>query len=155
MLDKSLIPIENTTFRDYFEDIQPREVFLLGKEDAKELWQTRIDENATSYFNLPDNSWVVTSRNEHLGTWIEAYNSDNNEAVSDILKKKFAWTIDMTVWFCVSKEIIFESSWGFFLKHWDCFIAIEEDCPILLGQEEPTEQALFFRAIGDMYKISC
>jgi len=155
MLDRSLTPIEYTTFKECFEDIQPREVFLLGKEGANKLWQMRVDKNATSYFNLPDDSWVVASRNERLGTWIEAYNSDNNETVSDILKKEFSWSDDMKVWFCVSKEIVFETSWKIFLRHWDCFIAADEDCPILLGQEESTEQALYFRAIGDMYKIGC
>jgi len=155
MPERNLISIENTTFKECFEGVQPGEVFLLGKEDSNKYWERYIDTSATSYFNLPEGSWVVASKHECLGTWMEAYNNDNNEAVSAILRKEFTWVDDMTVWFFVSKEIVFESSWQSFLKYWDCFIAAEDDCPILLGQEMSTGQALLFRAIGDMYKISC
>lgn len=154
MSEKKFVSVEKTVFKNCFEGIPPEKVFLLPKEDAYHFWEERVDSKATSYFNLSDDSWIITSEKEELGMWIEAYNNDDNDSVSDLLQKAFCWEENKPIWFCVSKEIIFQSSWCIFLKYWDCFIAAEDDCPILLSSSELEEQALLFRAIGDMHKIN-
>lgn len=154
MCDNTLIPLRNTTFMEFFEDIECKDIFLLSKDGANRLWNSYFDKNAKSYFSLPDDNWVISGKKKLIGTWLEAYNCDNNQAVSSILRKEITWRKSQVIWFCVSKEIIFQSHWHFFLKHWDCFVAVEEDCPIVVSQESNQKLALLFRPIGDMYKIT-
>ena len=154
IMSEKMISVDNSPFKECFQGANLSDTFLLSKEAANDLWAKRVDERAASYFNLPDESWVVSSEYENVGVWIDAYNNDTNSIVSDLLRHSFSWSDNTKIWFCVNKHIIFESSWLSFLKYWDGFIAVEDDCPIVIAQTGKSRDALLFRSIGDMVKVS-
>ncbi len=151
MMNNNLISIKNTHFKEYFSSEIYDEVFLLDTKDANLFWHSYIGENTTSYFNLPNDNWIIKEERIFLAEWITYYNEDNNISISTILKNQISCDNDATIWFCMSKELILKSNWKVFLEHWDCFIAIDDDCPIILIENEA--QSLLFTSIGGLYKI--
>lgn len=154
MSSLALTQVNSTKYRDFFEGVPANNIFLLDEKLASDFWLKHISIEGNSYFSLPDNNWVINGFSEPLGDWLEAYNDDNNEPVSQLLKRSFSWSHNTSIWFCISKEIIFQLSWEDFLKHWDCFVAIDDDCPIVIGFTADLQQALILRGIGNMSKIS-
>jgi hypothetical protein len=147
-------PVEATIHKEFFEDVDANTIIVLNKDSALRLWMCAIDEKAPSYFRLPDQNWIVSNNNNVVGEWREAYNLDDNLYVANLLQKKVNWTKDSTVRFYISKSIVLETKWDVFLKHWDDFLALEDDCPILIKEGDENARAILFRANGDIVLVT-
>lgn len=153
MSKEELISILDSDYKDYFEDIGSRNVFLLSKEKANTVWKEVVDFEAKSYFNLPDDNWIATCKSASIGEWITSYNDDERKPVSDILRANIDWAEDLTVRFFVNRDTIFQLTWSDFIDIWDDFIAVEDDCPLIIPVKGKTKGAILFRPIGDIHKI--
>lgn len=153
MADSSIC-VQDTDYCEYFENAGKNTIFLLSEEEAQNAWESEICTNSLSYFDLPDDCWVVAHASNSIGYWIEAYNSDDNAAVANLLLKNINWPDDTIIKFFAKKKIVFQAKWCDFLRFWDEFIAVEDDCPIIIPEGDFGKQALVFRPIGDILKIS-
>ena len=152
-MSEDLICVQNIDYGEYFEKAGKGTVFLLSGETAEKIWDSEIYANSTSYFNLPDDCWVVSSKSSLIGNWIEAYNNDDNDAVEELLRRAIDWRDDVIIRFFAKKKIVFQTKWCDFLCYWDEFLAVEDDCPIILPKDNSRKEALVFRPIGDILKI--
>lgn len=151
-MSENLNPVESTQYKDFFDDVPEKAVFVYEKSCGEALWEDVIGKESSSYFNLPDDNWVVSKTSRKIGEWIEAYNNDENRIVADALQKELDWSFDTKVRFFGKKSVVLETSWKNFLQYWDGFIALEDDCPILV-KEGVRETGLLFRGIGDILLI--
>jgi len=145
--------IQETEYGDYFEKAGKNTIFLLSKESAVNAWNFKVNSNSSSYFNLPDDCWIVANKSYSIGNWMEAYNSDDSGYVEGLLRSAVNWSDDAIIRFFVKKRIVFQASWCNFLRFWDEFIAVEDDCPIIIPVKSSAKEALVFRPIGDILKI--
>ena len=148
------IPILNSeVYQQYFEELKDKEVFLLSNTESYKIWSQNIDKKADSFFRLPDNNWIVIADQRLIGKWIDEYNLDRYELIFDLLNKSFpSWAEGDTVWFCINKITVIETSWLCFKKQWINFISCEDDCPILINTNKSL-CAIIFRPVGDFLKI--
>jgi hypothetical protein len=152
-MNSKATPIEHTTFSDYFDGVSSNEVYQLDKEEANFLWVSNIDDKAKSYFDLPDENWLVEGSETQLGDWQRAYNEGDNESVASVLESSFGWIDNNSIFFCISKDLILRCTWKIFLEHWDSFVAAEDDCPIIFSEHGEDSAALIIMAIGDICRI--
>lgn len=152
MSDK-LVCVQSTDYYDYFESVKKNTVFLLNPHMAEMAWESEIYANSSSYFNLPDDCWIVASKSHLIGNWMVAYNNDDNASVERILRETVDWSDSTVIKFFVKNTIVFQAKWCDFLNYWDEFIAVEDDCPIIIPENGAGKEALLFRAIGDIIKI--
>lgn len=117
------------------------------------MWNKKIHQGSSSYFQLPDNNWVTANKLQSIGRWIEAYNNGNTTMVEKLLRKNVSWSDDEYVYFFAKSTIAFQMKWSYFLCFWDEFLAIEDDCPIIVLAENSKKEALLFRAIGDILRV--
>jgi hypothetical protein len=149
----NLICVQDTDYGEYFDNVGKNIVFLLKEESAEKAWHSEVHATSSSYFNLPDDCWIVASKSDSIGNWMEAYNSDNNVAVEELLREALDWPDNAIVKFFAKKRIVFQTKWRDFLRYWDDFIAVEDDCPIIIPENCSGKEALVFRPIGDILKI--
>ncbi len=147
-------PVEVTELNDIFDDVDVKTIFVLDKNSASNHWINAVDEKANSYFRLQDNNWLVANNNAVIGGWRDAYNNDDNYYVSKLLNQHVEWEEECLVRFYVSKLIVLETKWKYFLKHWDNFLALEDDSPVLIKDGEEKSRALIFRAGGDIVLVN-
>lgn len=147
-------PIESTAYNEYFEAADANSIFELSPAEASKHWTKAIDLHARSYFELPNDNWLVASNTTVIGRWIEAYNTGNLDFVATILNRYLNWKNHDLVRYYISKSIVLETQWPFFLKHWDGFLAADDDCPILLKVGEEPQKAIVFTPLGDIQAIS-
>ena len=152
-MEDELVCVQDTSYGEYFENAGKESVFLLSEEMAEESWKNEIHPDSSSYFNLPDDCWVVSGKTNSIGNWIEAYNSDDNYVVERSLREAVDWDDNTNVKFFAKKNIVFQARWCEFLRFWDGFIAVEDDCPIVIPENGARKEALIFRPIGDILKI--
>jgi Protein of unknown function (DUF2947) len=148
-----MIPVQDSFYSEYFERAKEKTIFLLNEEEAKCVWGNKIDRSSSSYFDLPDDCWLVANESISVGRWIEAYNSDDNVEFAGKLRAAVSWSDDTIIQFLAKNKIIFQAKWCDFLECWDEFIAAEDDCPIVIPQSNDVQEALLFRPIGDVLKI--
>ncbi len=148
-----LTSVLDSDYKDYFEGANSRDVYLLSKTCANAAWEEAIDSKAKSYFDLPDDNWVVTCNSTSIGDWMTSYNDDERKPVSKILRRNVNWPEDTIIHFFVNRDIVFQSTWFNFIEAWDDFIAVEDDCPMIVPTTGKTEGAILFRPIGDICKI--
>ncbi|KZX01720.1 hypothetical protein JL49_04165 [Pseudoalteromonas luteoviolacea] len=147
-------PVEATEHKDMFNDVGANTIFVMDKESAKNHWINAVDEKANSFFRLQDNNWLIAKNSAVIGAWRDAYNNDDNYYVSKLLNEHTRWEEESVVRFYVSKLIVLETKWKYFLKHWDDFLALEDDCPVLIQDGEEKSRALIFRANGDIVLVN-
>lgn len=152
-MNDRLIPVQDSFYKEYFDDIDKTKIFLLKEEYANSAWADEIDSNSTSYFDLPNDCWIVKATSISIGDWIDAYNSDNNAIVANMLLSAIDWDEGEKIRFYVKKGIVFQAKWSDFLQFWDDFVAVEDDCPIVVSESSRQQQALIFRPVGDVIKI--
>lgn len=148
-----MIPVQNSFYSEFFEKAEKETVFLLSEEEAKDAWSNEIDKSSSSYFDLPDDCWIVTSESVSVGRWVEAYNDDDNLGLARKLRTAVFWGDDMVIKFFAKNKIVFQAKWIDFLKYWDEFISAEDDCPIVIPEFRDAREALLFRPIGDVLKV--
>ncbi len=146
-------PVEATEHNSMFDDVGENTIFVLDKESATNHWINAVDEKASSYFRLQDDNWLVAKKNAVIGAWRDAYNNDDNYYVEKLLNEHIGWEEDSVVRFYVSKLIVLETKWKYFLKHWDDFLSLDDDCPVLIKDGEEKFRALIFRSNGDIVLV--
>ena len=154
MKSKDLQAVLNSPYKDYFETAGASDVYLLSKSKANNFWDNAVEEKIDSFFKLPNDNWIVNSVSVKIGEWISAYNADEKKPVSQVLRKNIAWDESSTIWFLVNRDIAFQTTWNNFIELWDDFIAIEDDCPLILPNNPRKEGALIFSSIGHILKIN-
>jgi len=147
-----LNPVQDTFYKDYFEGNNCGTIFLLGKKNANYVWNNEISPNTTSYFDLPDDCWVVSHKSILIGNWMDSY-GDDASLVSIILKQAVTWDEKTIVKFFVKKDTVFECKWEDFLASWDDFISVEDDCPLVIPDKNSNHEAILFTPIGNIIKI--
>ena len=152
-MSEEFICVQDTDYREYFENAGINTVFLLSENMAESAWNREIHIGASSYFDLPDDCWIIASVAVPIGRWMEAYNNDNNLLVEKLLRAEVGWPDDIFIKFFAKKKIVFRARWKDFLHYWDEFIAVEDDCPIVIPEKSPNKEAILFRPIGDIVKI--
>ena len=152
MADK-LVCVQKTHLNEYFENSDKITIFLLDEKLAESAWKRNIHFDSSSFFDLPDDCWIITSKVVQVGHWMEAYNEGNDATVGKLLRKAVDWNDDFYIYFFAKKKIVFRTQWHNFLQHWDDFIAIEDDCPIVTPECDLCKEAIVFRPIGDFLKI--
>jgi len=152
MVDE-IICVQNTSYADYFENAKKNTVFMLSKKLAENTWNRVVHDGSSSYFDLPDDCWIVTNKTTPIGRWIEAYNNDDNAAVEKSLRAAVDWSDDTLINFFAKNKIVFRTSWLDFLHYWDGFLAAEDDCPMVIPENTPRKEAILFRPIGNIIKI--
>lgn len=152
-MSKELICVQETGYADYFKKTLKNKVFLLDVKMAESAWDHAINIGTSSYFDLPNDCWLISSDSVRIGDWLEAYNDDDNYAVSKILRDSVNWPEDDFVNFFAKRKIVFKVKWKDFVLYWDDFIAIEDDCPIVIPENKKRKEAILFRPLGDVLKI--
>jgi hypothetical protein len=104
-----IICVQDTEFNEYFENTGKNVIFLLREEAAEKAWDAEIHTNSSSYFNLPDDCWIIASNNSSIGDWMEAYNNDNNVLVEELLRGVFDWQDNRIIRFYAKKKIVFQT----------------------------------------------
>lgn len=146
-------PINKSSFSEEFEDTDSSGIIALDKSSSLRIWNTHIDNAASSYFNLQQGNWIVKSNKSVIGKWISDFNSNESENIQSLLDTCVDWNNDDLIYFCISKFIIIKTNWLKFKELWINFITCEEDCPIIIN-ERKTNAAIIFTAIGDIIKIN-
>ena len=146
------IPIMISDFSEEFEGVDSEGIVLLTKEQASQVWQKYIDEKATSYFRLPDDNWIIKSEQVIIGEWLSDFNKNRSQETKAKLDSSILWSDNNTVWFCISKALVIETSWYDFKRLWMNFLECEDDGPILLNSKEVNCALLFF-SIGNIVKV--
>ncbi len=144
-----LTHISNTRFSKTFENVQ---TFLLDEESASFFWKKHVTKSGTHFF---DNQFyhpiLSEGKRSSIGRWIEDYNNDRSERVEKLLKSEFSWQEQNSVYFCISKTYILQTSWFEFTSNWMQFLEFESDSPILLNLEKEND-IISFSALGLIFK---
>ncbi|PJJ58737.1 DUF2947 family protein [Hymenobacter chitinivorans] len=140
----SIVPVCHSVFAEAFRGIDSKGIFLLDKEDAFEIWKTHIDDEANSYFQLSDKNWLVSSKPKVIGDWLQAFNDSNNTGFEEVSDCSTTWSETDTIFFCISKHFVIQSTWQSFKKHWRYFIECDDDCPIVINSVNQNCAILFY-----------
>lgn len=137
-----MTPVENTKFQNFFKNISKGSVYVLDENESASTWKAFVKSDRSSYFRLSDDNWVINSETIKVLNWIDAYNEDDNEKLSEQLRNSVDWDVDEGVRIYISKLIVLETVWDVFLKYWDDFIAFEDDA-FILGATSSSENNIF------------
>ena len=151
-MSENLNPVELTQHKDFFDDVPTNTVFVYERSCGEALWEDVIGMKSSSYFSLPDENWVISKGSRKVGEWMEAYNNDENKQVADVLQRELGWILETKIRFFGKKSVVLETSWQNFLLYWDGFLALEDDCPIVV-KDGDIETGILFRGIGDILVI--
>ncbi len=145
---KGAIPIQETQFWEYFDDIADVvAVGVLSCEDANRLWRDRVDARGRSFFKLPDDSWVASGRKSPIGLWQPSLNNGDSESFRAELNAKVYWVDDSKVLFFANPATALTCDWLEFKKHWIAFLLLEADASMVLPAEH-ISQCVLFTALG-------
>ena len=150
---KDKIKVQDSKFySEYFDNLQEEDIYVFLKAKSQEIWKSLFDEKAKSYFQLPNNNWIIKSKEIHLGTWIDDYNDDISKNVSNKLENTINWKDDDKILFCINDSSIIESSWLNFKTSWIDFLSCEDDA-VLIVNPNNLKTALIFYSIGTFFKL--
>ena len=150
-----MLPVNKTFYQEYFEESSSSEkIYLLSEKEAIEVWGKEIDWESKCYFDLADDHWLVVGERKSIGEWMTAYHENKVELVANILRSCRNWDNNKTVLFLINRKNIFQLSWYDFLLNWDCFLSIEDDCPVVIPQVNPLKEAILFQHLGGVYTIN-
>lgn len=152
-MSEELTCVQDTGYSEYFENAGRNTVYLLSENMAESAWNREVHVGTSSYFDLPDDCWIISSESLPIGRWMEAYNNDDNPVVEKLLRAAVDWSDDIFIKFFAKKKSVFRVRWKEFLHYWDEFIAVEDDCPIVIPENGSGKEAILFRSIGDIVKI--
>ncbi len=107
----------------------------------------------SSFFKLPDDNWIIRNESAIIGEWISSYNDDDAKPVSDMLNKNISWGGASIIKFLINRDVAFQVPWENFIEMWDDFIAIEDDCPLVVPSNPKRDGLLIFRPIGDIRRV--
>lgn len=141
----------NPFFAEYFQGVT-EDIFLLPENESIMKWWQLIDENSSSYFDLNDNNWIISSKKIKVGLWMDPFNSNTPKDIEMLLQNSFKWDLDSQVFFCINRTCILEATWKGFTKNWIMFLQLEDDCPIILNPSNKNS-ALIVSPVGFFIKV--
>lgn len=97
--------VKKSFYSQYFEEVISDVIFLLDRNSAKQAWEKKVDKKSESYFDLPDNSWLIEGKTFKIGRWMEAYNTDDIVLVKKMLTSHVTWMDEAIIYFFVNKKI--------------------------------------------------
>ena len=153
MSNKDMTPVLNTDYKEYFESAGAKNAYLLSKSKANDCWDEATESKVSSFFKLPDDNWIIRNESAIIGEWISSYNDDDAKPVSDMLNKNISWGGASIIKFLVNRDVAFQVPWENFIEMWDDFIAIEDDCPLVIPSNPKRDGLLIFRPIGDIRRV--
>lgn len=145
-------PVNQSDISEFFDAPKMDDVFLLSQNDSSRVFSMFVDPKAKSYWDLDNQNWIVSGDRSDIADWITPYNKDNNALLSDFLREHLKWDDNDTIYFISKRSLVVESSWKSFLLSWDSFLALEDDCPIIVSPNRKGI-ALLFKPIGRLEQI--
>jgi hypothetical protein len=101
---------------------------------AATLWATSISNNADHPDFFTDKDWVFQpSTWSDSSRWEEIWDSDE-PAMPSILAAHLDWQDNTTVYFCLSKKVVIETTWAIFKRCWKNFLMMD-DGPVLFAKK--------------------
>lgn len=148
------IPLQETPYWEYFDDMVGLvEVSVMPEVVAKRLWSERINSQSSSYFDLPDHSWLVTGTKTPVGHWLSRLNAGESERFEQELTAASPWDPRDHVYFFANSTTALTCRWSEFKKRWTGFVLLESDGAIVIP-DEPIKQCIWFKALGDASYIA-
>lgn len=146
-------PIQQTEYAYYLPVGTHIQALVLDSEESKALFELFFETDRKSYFLFSDDHWAVKSDYKKIGHWLLPYNANNDDEVSNLLKNAIDWDNDEKVFYLAKKSVIFQLTWGDFLKHWSTFLTIENDATFVI-RSMTEKTVLMFTALGEIRHIS-
>jgi hypothetical protein len=122
-------------------------------EDASEIWKKNIDSIAKHFFAFDNNNWIISGKMNLLGNWLEIFNNRNYDKIANILSEQVDWKDNDEIVFCVSDTISFTCSWVVFKANWSDFLCINDECPIVINDND-VKNILLFEVSGRLLKVN-
>lgn len=156
-MERGRLQVESSFFADYFTpELERHEysadgVSVLDEAEASVFWDARFGLGTTCYFDIPDGSWLDTRPWTCVASWREfAGSAHDTSSVASVLRAAMAWPPDEPLLFCARRSVLLSVTWRLFLGLWDCFLTLEDDCPILVPEKDGVCGAVLFTALGEM-----
>lgn len=118
----------------------------MAVERSNVLWDTFISKNVIHTDDFAKNDWPAN--NEHFSNtlnWESRWESDDPNLPEEILTH-IDWQENTTVYYCISRNQIIESTWANFKQCWKNFLFLD-DGTILLGKKR--DQVVQFHSTGE------
>lgn len=153
------IPLADSPLVDFFLDSPAvnaiDKVFVMHRDAAQDFWDSKVNEVARTYFHLPDSSWIVAGPTEQLGSWLKAYNDEEYSRVRALLLRSQFQSHIAPVAFCVNARTCLVAPWGIFCEAWFAFIAVSDDCPIVMPVSAAAPQhCIIFTPRGAVWRVA-
>jgi hypothetical protein len=138
-------PVLQSEFDIYFDHATGElPVWALDKDEAARVWCENFDTRSWVFFNLPADSWVELDRGVPAGDWQPAMNDKDYEPFRRSLSSVVPWRADDEVLFAATKAIVLQCTWETFLAHWQGFLYVHSDAPMLLSPQHPRQCVVFY-----------
>lgn len=145
--------IKKTIYHSFFEDVTDNVVFWLSKSQSEALWDQMIYPHKHSYFDLPADCWIVQGDKTTLGFWMDSYHH-NDGNMFETIRAMVDWSDMEKMIFFVNRKVAFAATWQDFMQHWTSFIAVEDDCPIVMPESGgDLRGCIIFEPLGKVAKI--
>jgi hypothetical protein len=123
-----------------------KKIEILTKESSIKFWNMYFSSKNTSMMKLDRDDWVCKVKWTDVGDWGDAYNSNQPDNVSNLLKNYLKWEKDTVVYYCCGCRNIIKSNWENFLDMWMNFLEYEDEAPIIVGSNK--NEVIRFTPIG-------
>jgi Protein of unknown function (DUF2947) len=102
---------------------------------------------------LENDSWIISSQEIGLATWIDAYNEDDSIPVKQVFELRINWKLSDSILFFISRLLVIETTWEIFMKNWTSFLECDDDCPLIINRSIHRKEAIIFKPIGNISYI--
>lgn len=138
-------PVLQSEFNIYFDHAAGElPIWALDEEEAARVWRENFDARSSVFFNLSGDSWVEVERGVPAGSWQPGLNDEDFEPFRRSLSGAVLWRADDEVLFAASSAVVLQCTWETFLQHWQGFLYLDADTPMLLSPRHPRQCILFF-----------
>jgi hypothetical protein len=142
-------PVMQSEFDTYFDHATGEvPIWVLDEDEARRWWCENFDARSKVFFNLPEDSWVQVQRGVPAGGWQPGLNEENFGPFRESLAANVPWCADDAVMFAASNTMVLQSTWATFLQHWQGFLYLDSDAPMLLSPQH-SRQCILFLPRGD------
>ncbi|WP_286268934.1 DUF2947 domain-containing protein [Thalassotalea hakodatensis] len=117
----------------------------MSEERSATLWDTFISKNAVHPELFTKHDWPTQEKHltQHI-PWESRWESDN-PSLPDELLLHINWEENTTVYYCLHRQCILETTWGLFKQCWKNFLFLD-DGSLLIGKKR--QQAVQFNSNG-------
>ncbi|WP_286235585.1 DUF2947 domain-containing protein [Thalassotalea sediminis] len=117
----------------------------MSEERAATLWDTFISKTALHPELFDKNDWPTQDKylHQHIN-WETRWESDE-PSLPEALLLHINWEDNTTVYYCLNRQNILETTWGLFKQCWKNFLFLD-DGSLLIGKKR--QQAVQFSSNG-------